>query len=159
MVYDFKKYFSVVFFLLSVFISGFIANWLVSVSETEEIYKFYKEYSRLTLRKDFDGASSLHEDILNGQGSKPLSLNWLTVVKTFRDNKKKLYFYVQILEGHPNRENTYREIAELLKKIKVLDTVEAKNYYVKLQKIDGIRKDLLLKYQLTDIKNPAQSGI
>ncbi len=129
--------------------SASLGYWLASKTEGEKAADFYRQYTRLILKNEITEARKLHKQALSAGGDLPLTEIWLPLVQAQDDGYDKLYYYLRILAGNKDREETYEEIAELISRSPQAFNEELKNKYLEaLYEIPGIRRDFIEKYGL-----------
>lgn len=133
----------------SVLIVAGFSYWLAAKSEEEKAHDFYVEYKRLILKDQIQQARKFHNNILSAGGDAPLSEAWLPLVQAQEDGYDKLANYVRMLAGNTEREASYEEIADLIRRSPQSFQGELKNQYlIALNAISQVRSDLLQKHGL-----------
>ncbi len=102
----------------------------------------------------FDDAKELRSETLASIFADKIGREWLSVIQEEPDGYVKLRLYSRLLAGNPDREATYKEIAEVMDAAtEEFPIAEKNNYLESLKIIAGIRHELLEKYGLLIISD------
>ncbi len=125
--------------------------YLLSESEAERLSRFYKTYDSLVLAGKIDEAQKLQSQVLAIGSDLPLDETWLPLVQAQRNGYDKLSNYLRILAGNTQREETYKEISELIAKAPDTFNRETKSIYIKeLNELPFVERLFLKKYGLVE---------
>ncbi len=139
---------------IAIFICTGFALWLYQDTDMEKYIDYTREYRRLHLYDRFEDASKYNSDVLAGLTGDELDEIWLSTVQGERDPNLKLESYLRLLKGNPEREASYKEIADLINSLIDKDQINEREQYIKrLKAIPNIQKNLLEKYGLLSIDN------
>ena len=127
----------------------YFCYWLVSESDDEKIHRIFETHDRLVLEGKREEAGQLFHKALGEEGNGPLDPIWLPLVRATGNGYDQLTYHLRILEADPEREKTYKSIANLIEFAPDAFHTEIKHrYYTDLAKVDGVRIDLLEQYDL-----------
>lgn len=135
---------------ISLLLEAGFAYWLVAESDDEKVHNIFVEFDSLLLQGKRKEAHELFAEALSAEGDGPLNPIWSPLVRAQGNGYVQLDYYVRILAGDPDRESTYKEIANLIEFAPEAFHKEVKSrYFAALNNVPGVRFELLEKYKLT----------
>jgi len=142
-------YFGEVLLVTAVSLSAYFSYWLITESDNEKVHNALVEHSKLAVRDSPKEAYQHLSDVLSAQKDGPLDPVWLRLVHVKSNGYERLGYYMRILAGDPDREETYNEIATFIELAPKVFHEEVKmDYLTDMNAISGVRHDLLEKYGL-----------
>ncbi len=140
--------------LCSLLISTYFFYWVFAENDDDQVHDAVVAYEKLQIRGKSDEAFKLMNDIWASKDDGPLDPIWLQLVSAKSNGYERLGYYLRILEGDPDREATYSEIANFIEIAPKAFHDEVKSRYLNdMSKISGIRRDWLQKYGLVLTSN------
>ncbi len=140
--------------LCSLLISTYFFYWVFAENDDDQVHDAVVAYEKLQIRGKSDEAFKLMNDIWASKDDGPLDPIWLQLVSAKSNGYERLGYYLRILEGDPDREATYGEIANFIEIAPKAFHDEVKFRYLDdMSKISGIRRDWLQKYGLVLTSN------
>ncbi|MBN1378446.1 MAG: hypothetical protein JXA04_04355 [Gammaproteobacteria bacterium] len=137
--------------LLIVFsMSVLFGYWLIAENDDDKVHRILFEHDRLLLAGQRQEARALLIESLRKTGEEPLDPIWFPVVLIARGNGyEQLTYFERILAADPDREATYKAIANLIELAPSAFHAEVKSrYFASLVSVPGVRVEWLSKYKL-----------
>lgn len=118
-------------------------------SDLEKANHTVQAYDDLMRKGEKEEAQALFKDTLDTSAETPLGLEWLPVIRRMDSGYAQLQQFLRILSFDPNREQTYKEISELLESAPESFNSEKRHDYLEtLNSIDGVNHKWLRKFNL-----------
>ena len=138
-----------IFLLSTLSVSTLFSYWLIRESVDEKVRGIFIEHDKLVLLDQRKEAQELLVSEIAKEGEGPLDPLWMPLIRAGSNGYIQLGYLVRVLQGNPDREQTYEEIANLIETAPDSFQVEVKpRLLADINAISGIRNEWLDKYSL-----------
>ena len=138
-----------VLLLFSFLASAYFFYWVVAASDDEQVHDALVVHGKFVVQEKRKEAYEYLNKKLAAKQDGPLDPIWLQLVRVNSSGYERLGYYLRILEGDPDREATYSEVANFIELAPLAFHDEVKQRYLTdMSKISGIRQDWLEEYNL-----------
>lgn len=123
--------------------------WLFQESDDERLHRVFIEHDKLVLQGKRKQAHQVLVSAITEETDGPLDPIWLPLVRATGNGYAQLSYLIRVIEAAPEREMTYKEIANLIEVAPQSFHDEVKQRYLNdLNEVAAVRKDYLEKYGL-----------